>query len=579
MRRIALLFLIFTFTAVRGVAQIALAQVVGPQPYLPKSNIIPVPNSTINYTHVMFEHPPVDKATMYQLQLTEETPKGALVAVTWDSSCATLWTGLAFGKTYRWLYRAENRKHKIIYESPEYTFTIAPLPIQNRVRVNVNKKGEHQGGLISFDYHTMIFDRDGNPVWFLPDDPKQEYSRNDRVRDIRVTSAGTITFITNRNAFEIMPDGRISWRAPKSGPNTVETLHHGIERLPNGNLMTLGNHTVRKAVPFDTLSIPVEFGVVVEYDRTGKIVWKWDSYSYIKPAEIEFQQLKNGQWTSSSHMNAFRQVSENGVEYVYVGFRDLSRIIKIEKSSGKVVGTYGRKLDSGFGWADEKLFYVQHDVTPLRDGSIAVFNNDSVTNEGVVSSLVIFTPGKQGQKSQVTYRLTCDFDKQTTGKSEKCGGVDELPNGNLLVNFGNINRTIEITRDGKIVWDAFTEYIPRDGIYSHDPDSMWKPAGQYRSHYSPSLYPCYYTAVLSENTSKQVSVSICNEGSETDQYKVEYKLSNGQWSLPVTSPLVKNYKYTTVAFSRSKTEKIPEIRVTSVANPDFIRTIRIPGKK
>lgn len=513
----------------------------------------------------MFDHPPVEKALTYQLMITDPSGKANTITVI-DSSSSTLVKQLEFGTSYKWQYTALAAKGKVLFTSPEYTFTILPLPKGIRVRVTTNDEANNQGGFVSFDYSGLITDRSGKPVWFLQDDPKKEFSRDDKVRDVRITSAGTITFITQRNAFEIMPDGRVSWRAPKSGAHAVETLHHGVERLPNGHLMTLGNHTVKMPVPFDTAIVPVEFGVIAEYDRKGTLVWKWDSYTYLRPAEIEFKRLPNGQWNFSSHMNAFRQVTESGIEYVYAGFRDLNRLIKIEKSSGKVVATYGRRMDSGYGWKDSHFFHAQHDVTPLSDGTIAVFNNDSVSKPDVVSSIVIISPEKPGQESKLVWRFACDFDKATTGKSEKCGGVDELPNRNLLVNFGNINRCIEITRDGKIVWDAFTEYKSAD-------TSAWVAAGQYRSHYAPSLYPVWFSAALLSNTKKQVTASVCNEGEAADRYAIEY-LVNDKW-ISLASVDVKPGKQTMCVIPKVKNLPFTKIRVTSAANADFYRTIDV----
>lgn len=564
LRALSLSFFLLIISRVAN-AQLTLASVFAPQPFLPNSTIIPVPNSLINYTQVMFDHPPVDKAVMYRLTITEFTEGDHIIYITlYDSSCATLVTTLDFGESYSWHYSALNSKGKTISTSPEYMFTILPLPSKNRVRVVTNDQTDNQGGFISFDYHCMIVDRNGKPVWFLPEDPKKEFTRDDKVRDIRVTSAGTVTFITQRNAFEIMPDGRISWRAPKSGVHTMEALHHGIERLPNGNLMTLGNHTVRMPVPFDTAVIPVEFGVIVEYDRKGAIIWKWDSYSYLRPAEIEFRKLPNGQWASSSHMNAFRQVNENGVYYVYAGFRDLNRVIKIEKSGGKVVATYGRRMNSGYGWKDSHFFSAQHDVTPLSDGNIAVFNNDSVCNPGVVSSIVIFSPESPGNESKLVWRFACDFDKATSGKSEKCGGVDELPNKNLLVNFGNINRTIEISRDGKIVWDAFTEYQSSD-------TSDWLGAGQYRSHYCASLYPVWFTAAVSADTKKAVTLNIWNDGEAADTYTIQYEV--GKVWITIASIGIEPGKRSVCMIPKVKTAPFYKIKVISAANPDFVRTL------
>jgi hypothetical protein len=330
--------------------------------------------------------------------------------------------------------------------------------------------------------------------------------------------------------------------------------------------MTLGNHTVRMPVPFDTAVVPVEFGVIVEYDRAGNIVWKWDSYTYLRPAEIEFKKQPNGQWASSSHMNAFRQNTENGTVYVYAGFRDLDRLIKIEKSSGKVVATYGRRMNSGYGWINPRFFHAQHDVTPLRDGSIAVFNNDSVADPSVVSSLVIISTEKQGEESKVVWKMNVDSKGETNGKSEKCGGVDELPNGHLLVNCGNVNRTFELDENHKIVWDVYTESYASDSL-------GWVGAGQYRSHFVESLYPVWFSANMVSSTKKMVTIKIWNDGSRSDAYTIQYLVGN-TWMM-LSSVEVPAYKSTVAMIPRVKGVEFSKIKVISAANPDFWRVMEV----
>jgi len=549
---------------------VALSQIFAPQPFLPKSEIIPVPNSTLTQTQIMFDHPAYPKAVVYDVVVVEVSDKSSLTkfeAV--DSSCATLLQHFEFGKTYNWYYIAYGKSRKVLYKSPSYVFSIQQLPPNKRVRVIVNDESANQGGLISFDYYCMITDRTGTPVWFLPKAPNQEFSQDDKVRDLRISFAGTCTFITQRNAFEIALDGRILWKAPQVGPrspNYVETLHHGVERLPNGNIMTMGNHTEKFQVPNDTVTVNSEFGVIVEYDRKGNVVWKWDSFTYLRESDLQYKKLNATQWSLSSHLNAFR-VTQDG-DIIYAGFRDLDRVVMVSKSQGVAGESYGRLTPSGAAPKGDGFFHSQHDVCPLRDGNIAVFNNDSISKDSVVSSIVIFSRAKTGGDAAVVWRFACNFDKLTNGKSEKGGSVDELPNGNLLSNFGTLNRCIEVTRDKKIVWDAFTEYYAADS-------GIWRPAGQYRSHYVSSLYPCYYSAVIAKQTKKEIWVNITNEGSEQDSYLVNYMGADKKWIFSGESVDVLPGKTLPFLVLSGKIADITTIQVQSVANPDFTRVIKL----
>jgi hypothetical protein len=549
------------------------AQAVTPQPYLSGSEIIPAPNATLYQIHVMFEHPAVSDAAFYDLRIYEVVGRDSLLKIQLrDSNNVTPVTKLEFGKSYEWFYTAFRKTGKPIFRSPMYTFSVASCPADLRIRVTHNDSTAHNGGLISFDYHGMIADRRGNPVWFLPSVAGNDYSRNDKVRDLRITHASTCTFITQRNAFEITYDGRVLWRGPKAGKNTeayIETLHHGVERLSNGNMLTAGNHTMFIPVPGDTANAKSEFGVLAEYTRTGRLVWKWDSYNYISPLDYRFVKTGESEWIVASHLNAFRAGESDSI--MYAGFRDLDRIVKINRNNGSVLASWGKKLKSGEAHSGDNFFHAQHDVTLLRDGNIAVFNNDSVSKDGVVSSVVIFSPAAPGEESGLIWKFNCDFDGANDGRSEKCGSVDEQPNGNLLVNFGTINRCVEISRDKVIVWNAFTESY-------NSQTKLWMPAGQYRSHWSSSMYPCYFGADIINRNRNGFDVRVWNEGSEADSYTVQYKSSAGAW---VEAGVYLNVAAKTRVLCRINSDRknpVSEVRVVSGKNNEFVRIVKVPAR-
>jgi hypothetical protein len=521
----------------------------------------------------MFEHPAVNGAAYYQITIYEVKDKdSSLVLMIKDSNTVTPVKQLQFGKSYQWNYTAFRGKSKQIYKSASYKFSIAELPADKRVRVNRNDSAAHNGGLITYDYHGLIVERNGNPVWFLPVGPKNEYTPEDKVRDIRITNASTCTFITQRNAFEITYDGRILWRAPQvfsGSKDNIETLHHGVERMKNGHLLTAGNHTVRIPVPGDTATAKGEFGVIAEYDRMGKLVWKWDLYEHLNPADYRFVNTGANQWIVATHLNAFTLAENDTV--VYAGFRDLDRVMKINRNNGQVLASWGKKLKSGEAHSGDNFFHAQHDATVLRDGNIAVFNNDSISKSGVVSSIVIFTPAKPGEESKLIWKFDCNFDNANDGRSEKCGNVDEQPNGNLLVNFGTLNRCIEISRDKVIVWDAFSE------SYDHQ-NKKWMPAGQYRSHWASSLYPCYYGADIINVKRNGFDVRVCNEGSEADSYVVQYKTAKGNWTEAGNYNAVQPGATVICPVNSNKKDPVTEVRVISGNNQEFVRTLKVPAR-
>jgi hypothetical protein len=361
------------------------------------------------------------------------------------------------------------------------------------------------------------------------------------------------------------------WKGPKvdtASPNYIENYHHAFDRLPSGNFMVAGNHTV----PINTgdTIVNARFGVVGEYDRRGKLLWKWDSYYYFKQEDLLFKKGPDGKPDVATHLNAF-EYADSG-RTIYAGFRDMNRIVKVDWASGKVLAAYGSPMPSGDAPTGKDFFNKQHDVTLLRNGNLAVFNNDSIGVPGIISSAVIFTQVKQpGEQSRIVWEFPCKWDSLTDGKSEKGGNIDELPNGNFLINMGSLHRCIEITPDKKIVWDVVEEYYNKDS-------AKYLPMRQYRSHYVSSLYPCWFSVLIRSNTSKAVTVELMNEGTEADSYSVQYRLPDGAWVEAQTYENVQPGVKKQCVIPRLSGVPVNDVRVISLSNRDFVRTFNVKLK-
>lgn len=562
----------FLFSMASYAQPVSLAKLIAVPVFLPASSVFPVPGSSINYTQILFEYPADSKAVTYVVRIYEMNGKDSvLFREVKDSSNAVIVDGFSFGKSYNWSYRSLNRKGKVLAKSRIYSFNILPLPGTVRINVVKNDSAQNQQGLISFDNAQIIVDRSGNPVWFLPPAPNKEFVRDDLVRDLRITPAGTTTFLTEKNCYELSFDGRILWKGPKvdsTSPNYIENYHHAFERLPNGNFMVAGNHTV-KVNTGDTI-VQGRFGVVGEYDRRGKLLWKWDSYTYFSEKDLLYKKGPNGKPDISTHLNAFEYA--DGGRTIYAGFRDMNRVVKVDWASGKVLASYGSPMPSGDAATGKDFFNKQHDITLLRNGNLAVFNNDSIGVPGVISSVVIFSQVTQpGEQSQIVWEFPCKWDSLTDGKSEKGGSIDELPNGNYLINMGSLHRCIEITPDKRIVWDVVEEYYNTDS-------AKYLPFRQYRSHYVSSLYPCWFTAIIRTNNSKAVTVEVVNEGTEADNYSVQYRLTDGAWVEAATYENVAPGVKKQCMIPRQPGIPVNEVRVISLANRDFVRTFNVKLK-
>lgn len=482
------------------------------------AQVTPLPGDTIHYTQVLFSFPQVKQAESYTIEISEDAAfkqRTVLEAAINAQVCSAL----SFGKKYFWHYTSLDKKGKPAGWSKTFSFYIAPSPYADPAlfRYTGKKKDRKKAGrgILFMDYGRVATNRGGKVCWYLADFPFLQ--PNELVRDLRLTPEGTVTGLIDSVACEMDLNGHILWQAPDGGKvngEKSENYHHDFKKLPNGNYMVLGNDHVFRKVPGSSDSVEVEFGTVIEYDKSGKIVWSWNSKDYFTDADLFTRQRADKSWDVETHMNAFCTDGKS----VMVGFRDISRIVVIDKASKKVTGSYG-----GYGVFSEPhsatgFFRRQHDIVQLKDGNLAVLNNDSIMDRSVVSSLVIFSPmSDTAPSSQKLFTYRFDFDTLTNGKSPKMGNLQEIENGNILINMGGINRCIEISRSGELAWDMFMERY--DTI-----QKTWAKFPQYRVNEASSLYPYLFRSkIVADNqagAARTMTVRIYNIGDHEDTYTV-----------------------------------------------------------
>ncbi len=572
------------------------------------AQILPAPGSKLNYNQIMFEYDKVPGASVYQVQVAVDEGGSSFkncVAVQKDSATATMISGLAFGKKYKWRYTGIKAGKKPEWHGP-YDFEIVADTFisKNIFSLKIIKKDTSNRGLIIMDGTHTIVDRNGNLVWYLTNVdwiPTTKTRRvtegnltkvhNDvtvgpNISDLRVTDAGTITYLKDSVAAECALNGNTLWRAPNDGQvNSYgsESYNHDFKRLANGHYMVLGNELWRKLPAYaDTEAIDkkfvlrttfngaeyvsTEYGTVIEYDKTGKVVWSWRSSTYLdkdilKPAS----EMPYYMFTSKPHINAFSTDQKN--EFVYVGFRDICRIVKVEKSSGKVVDSWGMQFPTGEARHRVEL-HGQHDANILPDDNIAVFNNNDYQRLDSFANVIIISQ-QPADSGKVIWRFDCDFDIRERTMKRNGGNVDQLKNGNYLVCMGNQDRIFEVTKSKQVVWLG--------EIKQNQPEAVTYTHRLYRAHYVSSLYPCYFTFYTDADTvgkeASNFNIRLFNKGSEDDGYVVKVSVAGDALKQFTTNTLRagSSTRFFIEAGKPLNKGQIIEVGIQSVTNPDFVR--------
>lgn len=339
-----------------------------------------------------------------------------------------------------------------------------------------------------FRSYNAILDDGGVPRWF------------------RRISSGIFDFAVRR-------DGRVGWMshiddgdvfAGQVVDNTwsvVETIRplelddgtqlevdvHEFMRLPNGHRVSLGEY-VDAADMSDHRGTPymwVLHQVIQEVDAFGNVVFEWSPRDHLdwKDSEVWSPDTSTGA-IGYAHVNAFDIDPDDGSWLVSARLRN--QILKVAREPmelggrsyepGEIVWRLGG-TDSDFTFVDDPRadgregFFGQHTVRGLEGNRLMLFDNALFRRptEDLTNPSAGYLP--TGDARAVEYELdteawTATRVREVTlegeGEVRAAGSVQALPNGGLLVGWGDRSRAeptspmaTEFGPDGQIVQQLF----------------------------------------------------------------------------------------------------------------------------
>lgn len=269
-------------------------------------------------------------------------------------------------------------------------------------------------------------------------------------------------------------DGNVVWEYKMADQDHLQ--HHTFHRMPNGNTLILGweRKTKQEALakgrdPKTIPTKPVEckgvehndFWVdfVREVDKDGKTVWEWHAWDHLgkgpKNLDINFTLPRpmgsvypNFDWT---HFNTVDYLP--GTDQILVNSRNFSEFYLIDHKTGAIEYRWGNPAAYGAGkspsWYDDgdQQVFGEHCVTPLENGHMLIFDNGSERPEGNRSRAVEMDPK--------TGKVVWEYGSMDVNSffSFRQGGVQKLPNGDVLVTSTHHGHIFEVTPDKRIVWD------------------------------------------------------------------------------------------------------------------------------
>ena len=305
-------------------------------------------------------------------------------------------------------------------------------------------------------------------------------------------------------------DGELLWE--RSFTSAERRHHHGIDILPNGNVLALlwdyyplddaiakGLSPAIVAASFEEEEVFLP-DVVVEIDNpSGEIVWEWRPWDHLiqnldqdlpdfglisgnpQRIDINYEQyyLKGiplkwsagpADWMHSNSVNYNPDLDQIVISVLRF---DEMWIIDHRHSTadsagpaGDLLYRWGNPFAYGKGRkAEDRRLFQQHDIQWIDAGlpgagNIILYNNrnnvireDAIAEDEYSSILELKLPlledGSYDWNADV--EIVWQYDRGFY--SQIISGVQRLPNGNTLITAGVPGQLIEVTPEGRVVWE------------------------------------------------------------------------------------------------------------------------------
>ena len=311
----------------------------------------------------------------------------------------------------------------------------------------------------------MILDRAGGLVWFSPSG-----SQATELLDLKVQSyqgkpvltwwEGQVTAGHGQGRVVIADSSYHPIATVSAGQGLAADLHEFVISPQDTALITAYKPVAANLSRLGGPAKGVAFsGVVQEIDiASGRVLFEWSSIDHV-PVTDTVTPFTGG--TSKVpfdyfHVNSI-SIAPDGT--LLVSARNTSTVYKIARPSGNVVWRLGGRRSS-FELGPGTRFWFQHHALPHGASTLSIFDDGGAPpkepqSRGLLINLNTSTMRATLERSYVhpTTRLLASFE----------GSMQVLPNGRVLIGWGNLPVFSEFSANGTLILDG--QYPAGDQTY------------------------------------------------------------------------------------------------------------------
>jgi hypothetical protein len=301
---------------------------------------------------------------------------------------------------------------------------------------------------------TMIFDNDGNLVWFRPLPPGQDAAglRTQLYRgknDLTWWQGKTITFGYGLGE-DVIANANYKTVSVVRAGNGLQADEHEFRLTSHGSAWVLAYSPIQTSLA--SLGSPAGIvldGVIQQIDvHTGLVMWEWHSFDHVSLGESYSKPpaANNGVF-DYFHINSL-ETDRHG--NLLVSARNTWTLYDIDPHTGAVVWQLGGKKSS-FALGAGVQFAYQHDARWLANGDVSLFDDEAGPPVKPPSRGEIVRLDLHAKTASLVQQFVRSSGPLTTFSQ---GNAQSLPGGGWMVGWGGLPNITEFDGQGQIVYDA-----------------------------------------------------------------------------------------------------------------------------
>ena len=191
-------------------------------------------------------------------------------------------------------------------------------------------------------------------------------------------------------------------------------------------------------------------GVIQELDiATGRVLYEWRSSDHIAIEESTMKAPPAAQGEAAPPFDYFHvnSVAEDLDGDLLVSARHTNGVYKISKQDGRVLWRLGGKR-SDYAMGPGTRFALQHDARRQPDGTLTLFDN-AAKGKGARSRVLVLALDDDRRRAT----LERSYEHPDELFAETQANAQFLPNGHVLVGWGQAPYVTEFDRAGEVLFD------------------------------------------------------------------------------------------------------------------------------